>query len=164
MPQECLIAEFTDVTSFRTALEVLEKSQFSERDVSLVTKSDQVSESVIGDTKDTKPASPPAGKTTGAATIAGGTLGAMLGTATLMGPMLVAGPLIGMAAGAAGGSVLSAIESWGVHRDVGKGYEERVRNGSQLIVLTGKDIDLSEGEQLLKTCGPKSLERFQPVA
>ncbi|TWT49324.1 hypothetical protein Pla22_45180 [Rubripirellula amarantea] len=164
MSQECLIAEFSDTTSFHTALEALEKSKFTKDDISIVTNADELSDSAIGDSKDPKSASPPTGKTTGAATLAGGTVGAMLGTATMMGPLLVAGPLIGMAAGAAGGSVLAAIESWGVRSDVGEQFEHRVRSGSRLILLTGSDVDLSEGEQILKTCGPKALERFQPSA
>ncbi len=164
MSQECLIAEFSDAASFQTALQVLEKSHYAKGDISIVTKAEEVPNSAIDDSEDTTPDSPPTGKTTGATTLAGGTLGAMLGTATLIGPLMVAGPILGMAVGAVGGSALSAIESWGVRNDIGKQYEERVRRGSRLIILTGDDVELTEGEQMLKTCGPQPMERYHSPA
>ncbi|SMP66993.1 Protein of unknown function [Neorhodopirellula lusitana] len=164
MSSECLIAEFSDYSSFQTALQVLEKSNYTDQHVSVVTQSEEVAGSTIDDRQGANSVSPPSGKTTGAATLAGGTLGAMLGSATLMGPLIVAGPLLGMAAGAAGGSVLSSIDSWGVDGDTGEQFAERVRKGSRLIILTGNDARLSEGERLLQTCDPKSLERFEEAA
>lgn len=162
MSNECLIAEFEDRSSLETALEVLDKTHFDSDTYSVVTSSSDVDDSVLAAAKDIAAnASPPADKTVGASTLAGGTLGAVLGTATMIGPMLVAGPLAGMAAGAAGGSLLSAVESWGVRKDVGGQYEDRVASGASLIIVGGEELKLAEAEKILKTCGPASLERFE---
>lgn len=160
MSNECLIAEFPDRESLSTALQVLRKADFGDDDFSLVTQSDEVDQTKLDAAIDTTPASPPTGKTMEASTLAGGTLGAVLGTATMMGPMLVAGPIAGMAAGVFGGSLLSAVESWGVKHDVAEDYEKKVSAGSSLIVVNGNDLKLAEAERVLKTCGPASLEKF----
>lgn len=161
MSTECLIAEFSNRESFETAIEVLDQAHYTGDSVSTVTHADQVENTLVDNAKDTTPVSPPGEKTTAASTLAGGTLGAVLGTATMMGPMLVAGPLAGMAIGAAGGSVLSSVESFGVRHDVGQRYEAKVENGSRLVIVTGDELKVNEAERVLKTCGPKSLETFK---
>ncbi|WP_068264963.1 DUF1269 domain-containing protein [Rubripirellula obstinata] len=160
MSNECLIAEFTDPSSLETALEVLHRADYERDSYSVVTSANQVDDTVLADAKDKTPASPPAEKTMGASTLVGGTLGGVLGTSTMIGPMLVAGPLAGMAAGAAGGSLLAAVESWGVRKDVGDQYENRVAGGASLIIVNGDEMKLSNAERMLQTCDPESLERF----
>ncbi len=160
MSTHCVIAEFTDRRSTEIAIEVLNKSHYTDDCVSVVTQANDVEDTFADEAKGKAPASPPGEKTTAASTLAGGTLGAVLGTATMMGPMLVAGPLIGMAAGAVGGSLLSAVEGFGVRQDVGRRYEDKVAGGSCLIIVTGDQLKVSEAERILKTCGPESLESF----
>jgi len=161
MSDQCLIAEFSDRSSFETALDVLDKAHYTDEHVSVVTRADEVEHTLAGAATDTPPESPPGGKTTAATTLAGGTLGAFLGTATMMGPMLVAGPILGMAAGAFGGILLSNVESFGVKRNVGRQYETKVAHGSCLVIVTGDDFEINDAARVLKTCGPVSLERFQ---
>lgn len=161
MSNECLIAEFSDRSSLKTALDILHKADYDHDTYSLVTSASEVDDTVLAGAKDTTQTSPPAEKTTGTSTLAGGTLGAVLGTATMIGPMLVAGPLAGMAAGAAGGGLLASIESWGVRKNVGHQYEDRVAGGASLIIVNGDELKLAEAERVLKTCGPTSLERFK---
>lgn len=161
MSDECLIAEFRDQQSFHNALEVLEKSDYPTDQISVITSADEVEGSRADDAVDTSTSSPPTEKTTAASTVTGGTLGAVLGTATMVGPMLIAGPIIGMAAGAVGGSLLSTVESWGVQKDVGDQYEARVRKGAKLILLSGDSVRLDRGQRMLKTCGPASMDRFK---
>ena len=79
---------------------------------------------------------------------------------TMMGPMLVVGPIFGMAAGAVGGSLLSAISRWDVEQDVAAAYEAKVREGSVLIIVTGDSIRVDEAAAMLRTVPPTSLERF----
>lgn len=160
MKPNCLIAEFENKDDFRTAIEVLEKAHFSPDEVSTVTHADDKNLSELEIAKDKTPASPPAETTTAATTLAGGTLGAALGTMTLMGPMLVAGPIVGMAAGAVGGGMLSAVESWGVDRQIAESYESKVRSGSLLVIVTGDETRLDEAWRSLKTTGPASLETY----
>jgi uncharacterized membrane protein len=160
MDNSCLIAEFRNTEDFRTAVAVLEKAKFSPSEVSTIIHADDESIPALNAVTDSSSESPPTEKTVAATTLAGGTLGAALGTMTLMGPMLVAGPIFGMAAGAVGGSVLSAIKSGGFNHGVAEDYETKVRDGAMLIIVTGDKTRLSEARQALKTVGPASLETF----
>ncbi len=162
MDNNCLIAEFRSKEDFHTAVEVLEKAKFRPNEVSTVTHSDDTSLPELDAVEDSSTESPPADKTIAATTLAGGALGAALGTMTLMGPLLVAGPIFGMAAGAVGGSMLSAIKSQGINHDVADDYETRVRDGARLIIVTGDKTRLNEARQALQTVGPTSLETFPP--
>jgi len=158
--QKCLIAEYPTREKFSTALEVLNTSDFTQSEVSTVLhSSDHPSE--LRNVEDTTPGSPPAEKTMAASTVAGGTLGAAVGAMTMVGPLLVAGPILGMAAGAIGGSLLSLVESWGVEPDVANDYEEKVRSGSCLVIVSGDEMRLREAEQLLMTVGPASINHFK---
>lgn len=161
MSHECVIAEFSDRSSLKTAIEILKKADFESGDYSVVTKASDVNETSLHTAEDTAPSAPPAEQTMGASTLMGGTLGAVLGTATMIGPMLVAGPLAGMAVGAVGGSFLSAVENWGVNHGVGEDYERKVEAGSCLIVIGGDDLKTSKAERLLMTAGPSSLKKFK---
>lgn len=159
MKSNCLIAEFKSERDFRIAIEVLEKAHFSADEVSLVTHADDDALTELDVAKDPLSESPPTAKTTATTTVAGGALGAALGTMTLMGPLLVAGPIFGMAAGAVGGGILSNIHRWGVDQDVAEAYESKVQNGSRLVIVTGDDdIRLADARRALKTTGPTSLE------
>lgn len=161
MSNECLIAEFSDRSSLQIALDVLHKADYDPGSYSFVTSASEVDDTVLADAKQRNTASPPSEKTMGASTLAGGMLGTVLGTTTMIGPMLVAGPLAGMAAGAAGGSLLSAVESWGIRKNVGALYEARVEDGASLIIVNGDELGLAEAERMLKTCDPVTLERFK---
>lgn len=161
MSKRCLIAAFSDRESFATALEVLETGDFTEDSVSLVTRPEDVSQTEAAAAEDRTPASPPDEKTTAASTLAGGALGALVATPTMIGPFIVAGPLLGMAAGAVGGGLLSSVESWGVRHDVGQQYEQRLERGERLIIITDEQTRLDQAERLLKTCDHVSIERYQ---
>ncbi|SRR6056297_3591661 len=161
MTQECLIAEFADRSSFETAIEVLRKGNFRQDDFSVVTTAEDVDDAVAPSAKTTTDDSPPAEETTGTSILVGGTLGGVLGTATMIGPLLLAGPIVGMAAGAVGGGLLSAVQSWGVRHDVALDYEQRVADGSRLIIVNGDELKVSEAERMMKTCDPTSLNRFK---
>ncbi|WP_182868018.1 DUF1269 domain-containing protein [Stieleria mannarensis] len=160
MNQNCLIAEYSNERDFQTAIEVLEKARYSEEEVSIVKHAGDKQLSELDGTEDKTPTSMSGEKTAAAGTIAGGTLGAALGTMTLMGPLLVAGPLLGMGAGAVGGGLLGAVKSWGVDDEVAESYQAKVRNGSILVIVTGADLRLTEANQILKTTGPVSLEMY----
>jgi len=164
MSDECVIAEFNSMERLKTALEVLEKAGFKREEVSTITPRHPEKVSEIQDVEDTTPGAPETGKVTGASTLAGGALGAILESATMIGNLFVAGPLLGMAAGAIGGSALSSAESWGVRRDVASDYERRVQHGSHLVVVNTDDLRLKQASRSLQTCGPLSLDRFNRTA
>ncbi|TWU51265.1 DUF1269 domain-containing protein [Rubripirellula reticaptiva] len=160
MDNHYLIAEFKNRSDFQTAIEVLEKAHFNQEEVSTVVHADDESLAGLNATTVKSAASPSRQETAATTTLVGGTLGAALGTMTMMGPMLVAGPLFGVAAGVVGGSVLGAVESWGVDRDVAGDYEAKVRDGALLIIVSGDLNRVSVASRLLKTAGPASLGTF----
>ena len=161
MEMNCLIAEFENKESFQTAIRVLEASRFTPDEVSFVTRNtDEDRELLHTATDHDKQSVPAPEKTTAAATLVGGTLGAALGTMSMIGPFFVAGPILGMAAGAVGGSLLSSVEGSGVARNVATRYEKKVNDGSMLIIVMGDRIRLDEANNALETTGPTSLERF----
>jgi len=161
MEMNCLIAEFENENSFQTAIRVLEASHFSPDEVSVVTKNTDGSHELLqaGTDHDTQSA-PASEKTTAVATLVGGTLGAALGTMSMIGPFFVAGSILGMAAGAVGGSVVGSVEGSGISRNVAAQYEQKVNDGSILIIVLGDRIRLDEANSALMTTGPTSLERF----
>ncbi|MFG0288192.1 MAG: DUF1269 domain-containing protein [Rhodopirellula sp. JB044] len=159
MSNECLVAEFSNAESLNLALEVLEKAGYSRDQVSIVSTPDQVERYVPHDSGSNVDA-PPAEKTTGASTLAGGAVGAILGAGTMIGPLLVAGPIVGMAVGAAGGGLLSAVGSLSISKDDASRYERNVATGASLVVVMDDSIKLNDAERGLKTCDPVSLERY----
>ncbi|GAA5505806.1 DUF1269 domain-containing protein [Novipirellula caenicola] len=160
MSEKCLIAEFNNSEKFRTAIEVLETADFTTEEVSIVTHASDENLSELRQATETNESGLSAEKTTAASTLAGGTLGAALGTMTMIGPMLVAGPIVGMAAGAVGGSLMSAVSRWGIEHDVAAQYEAKVRDGSVLVIVTGDAIRVNEAAAMLRTVPPTSLEQF----
>ncbi|OYP38264.1 DUF1269 domain-containing protein [Rhodopirellula sp. MGV] len=164
MNDQCVVAQYSDEDQFHTAIEVLDKAGFTADEVSLIQRSSDVRKAIPSQgVAEVGPASDGAasGAATAGATVAGGAVGTLLGTATLLGPLMIAGPLAGMAAGAVGGGVLSAAEKWGVEKDVASTYEQAVEAGDQLIVVATDDVvRIDEAQRLLHTVDCKSLERY----
>ncbi len=170
MDQHCLIVEYLNREDFLIGLEVLEKGRYTADEVSAVVRAD---DQALQDLKPTEQTSmreekdghsdPLAGeKTTAATTLLGGAVGGILGTMTMIGPLFLAGPIIGMAAGAVGGSALSAVEQWGISQQDAEGYEAKVSSGSTLIIVTGEELRVAEAKRMLKTTKYHSLESFEP--
>jgi len=157
---QCLVAEFSSVEDADVGCKVLESADFDNETVSIVTRSNDQEVKDVAKLKDETAASPPGEESIGVGGTVGGSIGAALGTATLIGPFMVAGPLVGMAVGAGAAGALAATDGWGVTKDKTEAYEDRVENGSVLIIVSDSDTRLDEAERLLKTTGPKSMERF----
>ncbi|MBB3208663.1 hypothetical protein FHS27_004495 [Rhodopirellula rubra] len=161
MSKDCLIAEFAGKKALHTALEVLEKAGYGPEEVSVISTPDEIERHVPRDRTQDMEDSPPAEKTTGAATLAGGAVGAVLGAGTMIGPLLVAGPIVGMAVGAASGGLFAAVKSLQISEDVALRYEEHVIAGGTLVMVIGESIKLNDAERGLKTCNPETLKRFE---
>ncbi len=158
--QSCVVAVYKSAEDADIGLQVLEKSRYTNETVSIATKQSDESVTELERLKKVPDGSPPTEASAGLGGAVGGTIGAMLGTATLIGPFMIAGPLAGMAIGAGAVGLASATEKWGVKKDVTRDYERRVSEGGVLILVTGTDVRLDEAQRLLKTTGPESLERF----
>lgn len=158
---ECLIAQFESIPRLNVALEALDKDGFEASEVSTVTSTEELHSSQAEDATDTEAESAPGDKATATTVLFGGTLGATLGAVSAVGPLLIAGPLAGLAIGALGGSLMSAMEGWGVDYDVASKYEQAVIDGAALVIVTTNPIRIAEAENLLQTIDPQSLKRYR---
>lgn len=161
---QCLIAEYESLSAAAVGLRVLETADFTDQTVSVVTRAHDESLAEIDRLRSRESDSPATTKSTGVGGLVGGALGAALGTMTMVGPLIVAGPLLGLAAGAGTGAALSQTERWGVDHDVIHRYEDRVAAGSVLVLVTDEPLRVGEAERLLKTTDPQSLDRFDSPA
>jgi len=157
---QCLLAEYESFSNAKVGLQVLETADFTSDTVSIVTRADDPALGGLDETADRTTDSPPSGTSTGVGSAVGGSLGAALGAMTMIGPLMVAGPLVGLAAGAGAGAALSQTERWGVDHDLIEDYEAKIAEGAVLILITGDSIRLDDAERLLKTTDVRSLNRF----
>jgi uncharacterized membrane protein len=154
MNQQCVVGIFSDLNATRSALEALEKENFTEKQVSLVTSSveNQVKNEEMleyGD-KGAMKAAKGAGM--------GGLVGMLLGAPMLMvpgvGPLVVAGPLaMGLTGGIVGG-FLGAMTGWGVEPDNVEKYQQMVTEGAVLIVVEGPPDEVARAHELLSAHSP----------
>lgn len=160
MYDECLVAEYQSMEDARTALDVLETFGFTTDSVSLVSQQNASELEQIGEMERDSAATTKSGKSTGLGALIGGSAAAPLALVTMVGPVMVAGPLAGMATGAVVGGLLSKASDWGVNEDVGKELEQRVSDGAVLIFVNAKPVRIDEAERGLATTNPTRLKRF----
>ena len=161
MSNQCLIAEYATIEAANVGLEVLQSDDFTPEEVSVVTRQHATTIADEGELVSQSSDSPSTGKTVALGAIIGGAIATPLAVGTMIGPFFIAGPLIGILAGAAVGGVLKSVAKWGVDNDAAERYEQRVAEGAILILVSTDDsIRLNDAEQLLRTTSPESLEQF----
>jgi len=155
---------------FRTPLEAeqaassLLSAGFSDGDISVLVP-DRTSDHELAHEKNTKA---PEGTTTGALTggALGGTLGLLAGLGALaipgVGPLIAAGPIVGMLAGAgAGGAVgtlVGALVGMGIPEYEAKRFEGLVRDGGVLLsVHCDSSEEVKRAKTLLEQTGAKDI-------
>ncbi len=160
MSTQCVIAEFSNVSSARVGLEVLAKAGYGEDHVSFVSRTDAPELAEIE--KLCEQATGNVGTATGAGIggILGGALATPIAVSTLLGPFILVGPLVGVGLGAALGGMLGGAQEWGVDERANESYETKVKAGSVLVIVTGVDYELNEAIASLKTSGPTHIQRF----
>jgi len=169
---ECVIAEFRTSAAAKLALETLDINKFTSEEVSVVSSVDNPA---AVHSQELEPQDSPQnsfsqgtpgdsmtdGKSVGLGMMIGGSLAAPIAATTMIGPFIVAGPLVGMAVGAAVGGLLQSTSEWGVDLDATKDYEKRVNSGAVLIFVHSENrVTLDEAEAVLKTTGPDSIKRY----
>ncbi|MGV3485445.1 MAG: hypothetical protein ACO1RT_13590 [Planctomycetaceae bacterium] len=155
------IAEYESLEGARVGIEVLEKSHFTEDEVSLVTGASDSAINELQQLPDVPVDKPADGRAAGLGMLIGGAAATPLAMGTMVGPFMVAGPLLGLALGAGGGSLFEGTESESL-RNLSADYESRVKAGSVLIfVAVDSRVRLDDAVNSLITTGPKSLERIE---
>ena len=156
------IAEYESLGAAKVGIEVLEKSHFTEEEVSLVTGAGDSALQELQQLPDVPDDRPADGRGVGLGILIGGAAATPVAIGTMVGPFMVAGPLLGFAVGAGAGSLFEGAESESL-RSLSADYEERVKAGSVLIFLTvNSRVRLDDAVNALITTGPKSLERIEP--
>lgn len=117
----------------------------------------------------------PEGATTGAGTglVIGGALGWLVGIGSLaipgVGPLIAAGPIMGLLAGAATGATLGGVAGglvgMGIPEYEAKRYEGYVNEGGILLsVHTGNSDEISKAKLILEQTGAKDISQTAEVA
>jgi hypothetical protein len=106
----------------------------------------------------------------------GGVWGLLFGSAFFfvpgIGPLLVAGPLVGWIVGALEGAVvmggLSAIGaglySLGIPKDSVLQYETAIQTGKFVVIAHGTQSEMAEARKIIHQTNPEALEEHQPAA
>lgn len=162
MHDQCVIAEYESAEQARIGLEVLEKAGFTTEAVSVVTRRNDSAGELAHLDRDAaeQPEGPPNETPTGLGMLLGGGVAAPLAAFTMVGPFMLAGPIAGIAAGAAVGRVLGSTKAFGVHESAREAYERRVQEGAVLVMVHDEAMRLDEAEAVLSTTDPQKLDRF----
>ena len=98
--------------------------------------------------------------------LTGGTLGGigglLLGAGALaipgVGPVLAAGPIAAALSGAVAGGIAGGLIDWGIPAEVGKRYEEQVKQGGILAIIRSDAAKSDQAAQILRQNGAKDVE------
>lgn len=158
--QQWLMAEFTSLDRADTALQILESASFDAQSVSLLTHRGAAEFEKIDQPASNAVDSPAVDKSVQAGTLVGGTVGAMLGTVSMVGPFLVGGPLLGMAAGAGLGVLVNAANQYGLSETELQELKQRVASGHVVILVHENPGRINQASRLLQTTDPHRLRTF----
>lgn len=181
MRAACLVAEYKSHAAAKVGIEVLRKSDFHADAISIVWRGHEEALQKLdrrGEHHDPHDVQ----KAMGAGAALAALAGIPLGIASIMGPIMVAGPIAAAAGGAAAGGMFAEsshgesghsssdrVDSrglfamanhFGINDHDAAHYEERVRDGAVLLIVTSTPPRLDEAQAALKTTGPASLQRF----
>ena len=147
---DCVVAVFDSPSDAHRAVTDLQELGYSSKDVSLITRGkeselDATNPIDQGDQMEKNAA-------VGAA--AGATLGLLAGSALFIipgiGPVVFAGAMASGITGGLVGGIVGAMSGWGIKPDHIRHYEQEVRDGKTLIVVTGGARRLAEAQSLLQ--------------
>lgn len=150
MSQECVVAVYPSLERAKHAVQTLESAGFSHDHVSLVTRSpaDRVPDDEALQYGDQAERS--AAKGAGVGGLIGALLGAPVMTIGGIGAVVIAGPIAMGLTGAIVGGLVGAMSGWGVHSDHVKEYEQRIADGSVLVMASGGPREVAEAEKILQ--------------
>ncbi|MFG0263476.1 MAG: hypothetical protein ACF788_13875 [Novipirellula sp. JB048] len=159
MVAECVVAEFETLDKAKVGVEVLEKFDFASDAVSLVWRGNEQAMEKL-DWESGPEEALGVAKSAGLGGVIVGAVAVPLAVETMIMPVIVTGPLVAFVVGAATGGLLSEAKRWGVQQHRASSYEQRIADGSVLVIVTSTPRRIDEAERGLATTHPKSLERF----
>jgi len=155
---------YKDVASLDGGLEMLRTAGFRNTDISVLMPDNAGTKDFVHQ-KDTKA---PEGATTGAASgaVVGGLLGWLVGVGALaipgLGPLIAAGPIVAMLAGAGAvgtfGGLVGSLIGMGIPEYEAKRYEGRVKSGGILLSVHCDDPDwVKRAKNILENTGAEDI-------
>lgn len=100
------------------------------------------------------------GTTTGG--VLGGLAGLALGAGALaipgIGPLVAAGPIAGLLSGAATGGIAGGLVDWGIPKERGQFYEDKIKQGNILVTVRADDAKANNAMQTLRQYGASDVE------
>lgn len=94
--------------------------------------------------------------------VIGGLAGLAVGAGALaipgIGPLIAAGPIAGLLSGAATGGIAGGLIDWGIPRERGKFYEEKVKQGNILVSVRAGDDRINDAADTLRRNGASDVE------
>lgn len=118
---------------------------------------------IAGDTRGGHDDTVSDGIATGAAW--GGLGGLALGAGALVvpgiGPLLAAGPIAAALTGAAAGGLAGGLIDWGIPEERSREYEEKVKQGNTLAIVSTSDSKTSKASNILREHGARDVESHE---
>ncbi len=161
MNQQSVVAVYESFEKAKQGLQALEEADFPRDQVSLALPDQQADLSKYQDAKSLQlgdQSESQAAKGAGA----GGLIGLLLATPIViasggLGAVLLAGPMAMGLTGAVVGGLVGAMKGWGIHDDHIQRYEQRVADGSALILAHGNPQQVAQAEEILQGTEPQEL-------
>jgi outer membrane lipoprotein SlyB len=147
---DCVIGVFPNVDTAREAVESLKSQGWSDRQVSLLTRGQ---ESELDMTRPLNQGDEME-KSAAVGAAAGAAIGLLASSALLIipgiGPVIFAGAMASGITGGLVGGIVGAMSGWGVKEDHAREFENELRNGKTLVLVTGDPQTLAGTETILE--------------
>ncbi len=155
--QDRIVAVFKSLSDAQQALVELDQQGWRHDDLSLITRRNPEQLQSIaplrqGDRME---------KSAGVGAAVGGALGLLAGSALLVipgvGPVVFAGAMASGITGGIVGGIVGAMSGWGIKEDHLREYEQSVRIGKTLILVSGEPSRLAAAHKLLQASAAETV-------
>lgn len=165
MKIDCLIAEYTSMDKAEVALEILQLNGYTADEVSIAWRGHDEALKELDAQVPSREASTTEEKHSVARSaevgaLVGGAVMLPLCLGSIIAPVLIAGPILGVIGGAAAGGLFGELLHWGIPKHAAVRYDERIAAGSVLVIVRQTPTELRHLEPSLKTTDAISIEVF----
>lgn len=165
MRTDCLIAEYASMDKAEVALDILQMNGYTADEVSIAwrghdeaLKEFEAEDPSIEALKSEEKHSVAHSAEVGA--LVGGAVMLPLCLGSVVAPVLIAGPILGVLGGAAAGGLFGELLHWGIPKHAAMRYDQRIAAGSVLLIVRQTPTELMHLEASMKTTDAISVEIF----
>ncbi len=165
MKIDCLIAEYASMDKAEVALEILQMNGYTADEVSIawrghdeaLTELETQDPSIEASKTEDKHS---VGRAAEVGALVGGAVMLPLCLGSVVAPVLIAGPILGILGGAAAGGLFGELLHWGIPKHAAMRYDQRIAEGSVLLIVRQNPTELRHVEPSLRTTDALSIEIF----